>query len=82
MTSGAYTLRCHAIKLLLAGVLVWNSVYGSATLSSVETSDVAQLQVNSTVLDRSGDWFEVKECPKTSSMEALCDTVASHSSRK
>ena len=60
MTSGVYSVRRHATMLVLAVALVSSNVFGSATLDTAEIFGGARLQVNSTVLHRSGEWFEVR----------------------
>ena len=69
MMSGAYSIRCHATMLVLAVALATSNVFASATLDMAEFIGVARLQVNSTVLHRSGDWFEVRVFGKSTGLE-------------
>ena len=69
MTSGAYSIRCYAAMLVLAVALATSTIFASAELNTADILGVARLQVNSTVLHRSGEWFEVRVSSNSTGLE-------------
>ena len=73
---GVYSIRCHATMLVLALALASSNVLASATPDTADLIGVARLQVNSTVLHRSGEWFEVRAFGKSTGFDRASISVS------
>lgn len=74
--SGVYSIRCHATMLVLAVAIASSNVSASATPDTADLLGVARLQVNSTVLYRSGEWFEVRASGKSTGSDRASISVS------